>query len=409
MLLGKFKKRFIVTLLFIMISYLVALLIAPMLVFTTQKVFYHSLDSTNDLFTNFSNIAVTSVSTSAPSYLWCLNYHGPNNQLKGIIKCSLIAATNNFTLVIPPLFPHYQDKTQGIQSFQDFYEVERLAAIVNFVTFESFLEKVETDDGKLMIDCNVIQIGLPHWVPYHVGITFRPIEKHYQTKIDFKRFLNLSSSAKLEDIHKVVDRCSSIFLQSDYLAFGHLLTAQHIHVQRIFRHLHRNAIIRRMASHMIDLLPQLARANQFRNNHTSLAVAHLRLGDRVVLSLPMYTMQISKLIQNGIYFTHLHVMCPYLTSTDIDYLISSIPISITTTEILSKNANFTLDDYLFDVLEQEIAMQAEIFIASPWTTYSSTVVLQKLNQNMGAVYTFTDTGMNRTLPVTVSNATYYFR
>ena len=135
----------------------------------------------------------------------------------------------------------------------------------------------------------------------------------------------------------------------------------------------------------------------------------LRLGDRVVLSLPMYTMQISKLIQNGIYFTHLHVICPCLTSTDIDYLISSIPVSITTTEILSKNANFTLDDYLFDVLEQEFAMQAEIFIASPLTTYSSTVVLQKLNQNMGAVYTFTDTGMNRTLPVTASNAIYYFR
>lgn len=393
----------------ILLSFLLFSPNITVLLFSAYRTNPNAVRENADLLESENNITPTSNKPIPPRFLWCLNYHGPNNQLKGILKCSIIAIANNFTLVIPPLFPHYQDKTQGIQSFLHFYDLQQLSSLFKLITFENFIQQAESNQEKAVINCYLIQPGIPSWVQYHADITLKAIEDHYKTKIDFQRHLNLSASPLLKDVGECADGCRSVFLQIDYLTFGHLMSAQDLRVQMFFRHLHRTVLVRRMATHVISQLHKSAVGNYSRSNRTSIAVAHMRLGDRVVLDVPSYTVQILKLIQTGGNFTHLHVMCPYLTPVDINHLIKYIPVAITTTGMLIKHIEHTLDDYLFDVLEQEIAIQAAIFIASPWTTYSSTVVLQKLHQSRGRVYTFTDKGQNRTFPVTKENATYYFR
>ena len=129
-----------------------------------------------------------------------------------------------------------------------------------------------------------------------------------------------------------------------------------------------------MTTELINYIPKLVIGkNSSLKNLTNLAVIHIRLGDHTVMNISMYIKQILYLLKTNVYFTHLHIMCPYLNLVDIKQLNDSLPIPFTTTQILLNHTRFILDDYLFDVLEQEIAYQAPIFLASPWTTYSATV------------------------------------
>ena len=45
---------------------------------------------------------------------------------------------NNYTLIIPPLFPHYGHSIRGIQWFDHFYDVKQLNLVLNFITLEKF-------------------------------------------------------------------------------------------------------------------------------------------------------------------------------------------------------------------------------------------------------------------------------
>ncbi|CAM2730178.1 unnamed protein product [Rotaria socialis] len=355
------------------------------------------------------NLALASSHVNSPKYLWCVNHYGPNNQLKDFTKCCVIAIMHNFTLIIPPIFPHYQDKTQGIQTFDDFYDLEQLAQVLNFVTIKQFIQKTKDNQNTTTINCNMQQRELDRDMTYYSENSWKSVEKDHNIKIHFHRLVNLSSQPNLkkeEIIHKA-ENCTSIFLNIHYLALTHLSKAENTLVQKLFRHIHRTSLIQRMASQLINQLPQLAIGNFSGNKLTKWAVAHMRLGDRVVMSVPRYLKQILHLIANGVHFTHLHIMCPYLNSTDIDQVTNSVPVAITTTTQLFDRVRLVLDDYLFDVLEQEISFQAPIFIASPWTTYSATIVMQRLHQKKGTTYVFSDGPENHTFLVTEQNATYY--
>jgi hypothetical protein len=104
------------------------------------------------------NVISTSPHSHSSRYLSCANHHGPNDQWKGFIKCSVIAILNNFTLIIPPLFPHCQDKTQEIQWFEDFYDLEQLAQALKFVKLKQFIQQTVNRDNKTMMDCYMLQI-----------------------------------------------------------------------------------------------------------------------------------------------------------------------------------------------------------------------------------------------------------
>ena len=162
-----------------------------------------------------------------------------------------------------------------------------------------------------------------------------------------------------------------------------------------------------MARQLIELLPQLVNRNASKGALTTLAVAHMRLGDHTVMSVPMYIKQILALMASGVRFTHLHVMCQSLNSTDEEKLKKSLPIPLTTTDQISQRIQFVLNDYVFDVLEQEVALQAPVFIGSPWTTYSATVLMQKVYQKKGTVYLFSTKRDQRPFLVTAKNAQYF--
>ena len=133
----------------------------------------------------------------------------------------------------------------------------------------------------------------------------------------------------------------------------------------------------------------------------------MRLGDYVVMSVSTYIKQILYLLNTDARISHLHIMCPYLNATNIQRLIDSLPVPFTTTQHLFQHLSFVLDHYLFDILEQEIAHQAPVFIASPWTTYSATILMQKVYQQKGTVYILSAKGNRNPLLVTKLNAKYF--
>jgi hypothetical protein len=181
--------------------------------------------------------------------------------------------------------------------------------------------------------------------------------------------------------------CSSIFLHIDYMAYIRLFRVPNVYQQLTYKHFHRTPLIKRMASALIKLLPELViNRNHSKPKFNTLAVIHMRLGDHVVMNVSMYTERILYLIKSGVRFTHLHIMCPYLNVWDIKYLTKNLPIPFTATQHLLPHVRFLLDEYLFDVLEQEIAYQAPIFLASAWSSYSGTVLMQKVYQKQGTVY-----------------------
>jgi len=352
-------------------------------------------------------MTLTTLHNTSSQYIWCVNHYGPNNQLKDFFKCCIIAMINNYTLIIPPLYPHYGDQIRGIQWFDHFYDLKQLSLVLNIITLDQFIPP-KINKKKVMIDCYIRQIELVKnrmWYPLNA---LTSIKNNYKINIDFYRYINLSSRFDMNELSNKAKNCSSIFLHIHYTAFGHFFSSANIYTRSIFENLRRNALIQRMASESIKLLPQLVIGKNHSQNHlTTLAVIHMRLGDHTVMSVSMYIKQILYLFNNSVHFTHLHIMCPYLSSTDIRQLTDSLPMAFTTTQHLLNHVRFVLDGYLFDVLEQEIAYQAPIFFASPWTTYSATIVMQKVYQQKGIVYVLSTKDKIRPFLVTQKNVKYF--
>ncbi|CAF1416171.1 unnamed protein product [Adineta steineri] len=362
---------------------------------------------TSLLYQKFNSSNTISVKSS--QYIWCVNHYGPNNQLKDFIKCCIIAKLNNYTIVIPPLYPHYgRRKTRSIQWFDEFYDLKQLSLVVNLITLDQFIAKFKTNKNKVMIDCYIQQAELISNRMWYPTNTLVSIQNYFKIKIDFYRYENISRNLNMKEILNKSKSCSSIFLHIHYTAFGQYFSSSNIYIQPIFQHLHRTPLIQRMASQLITLLPNLVVGkNHSQAKLSKLAVIHMRLGDYNVMSLSNYIQQILYLINSSVHFTHLHIMCPYLTSTNIKQLTDSLPIAFTTTQHLLNYVRFILDDYLYDVLEQEIAYQAPIFIASPWSTYSATVLIQKVYHKKGIVYVSSKKNNSRPLLVTEKNVKYF--
>lgn len=360
---------------------------------------------TNHRYISNNSIVLSNKSTQ---YIWCVNHYGPNNQLKDFFKCCIIAMINNYTIIIPPLFPHYDDEIRGIQWFDHFYDLKQLSRILNIQTLDQFISQKLNSKKKLMIDCYIRQIALVKdraWYPLNTMIS---IQNFYKINIDFNRNINLSRQFNLNDLSNQSKNCSSIFLHIHYTTFNQFFLSPNIYTRSVFENLHRNKLIQRMTSELIKYLPKLVpNKNNSQNHPTTLAVIHMRLGDHTVMSVSMYIQQILYLIKTGVHFTHLHIMCPYLNSTDIKQLMDSLPIAFTTTQHLISHVRYLLDGYLFDVLEQEIAYQAPVFLASPWTTYSATVLMQKVYQEKGTVYVLSAKPNAHPFLVTKKNVRYF--
>jgi hypothetical protein len=353
------------------------------------------------------NSNTTILHNPSSQYIWCVNHYGPNNQLKDFVKCCIIAMMNNYTLIIPPLFPHYGDPVRGIQWFDHFYDLKYLSSVLKLITLDQFLpEKIQKK--KMLIDCYIRQFELVKDRAWYPQNTLVSIQNYYKTKVDFHRYINLTRQFNLIELFHKAENCSSIFLHIHYTTFGQFFSSPNPYTQSIFEHLRRNALIQRMTSELIKFLPQfVVNKNRTQTRLTTLAVIHMRLGDYTVMNVSMYIQQILYLINTGVRFTHLHIMCPYLNSTDIEQLTNSLPIPFTTTQNLLPHVRYVFDGYLFDVLEQEIAYQAPIFLASPWTTYSATVVMQKVYQQKGTVYVLSTKGNMRPFLVTKKNVKYF--
>ena len=361
---------------------------------------------------NLNNHAIRSsqehddTNMSSVRYLWCANHYGPNNQIKDFIKCSVIAMMNNFTLVLPPLYPNYNDKVRTVQDFGHFYDLEPLAAVIKFIPLHRFLI-MESSSLRNVLNCYLQQEKLSSYMMRLGKKPLNTIWDLYRIKVNFHEYRYLSSIFDMGELRRNIGNCTLVYLNVDYLALNELSAAKNKNAQKIFPHLKRTPLIQRMASQLIDGFPQLTNERIQGAQLSTLAVAHIRLGDRVVMAVPRYIEQMLDLIKRNVSFTHLHIMCLFLTATDISQFTNTIPIPITTTKTLFDQNRFAIDEYLFDVLEQEIAFQAPIFIASPWTTYSATVVFQKLFQDNGTVYIFSDTGPSRASLVSRVNFIYY--
>lgn len=340
-------------------------------------------------------------------YLWCVNHYGPNNQLKDFVKCCIIAMLNNYTLVIPPLYPHYSDRLRGIQWFDHFYDLNQLSSIMNVITLDRLIPR-NASDKKVFFDCYVQQIELVQGRTWYSRNTLGSIENYYGIKLNFHRYVNLSRNFNMTDLYHKSVECSSIFLHVHYTTFGHFFTSPNWHTRMIFEHLRRNPIIQRMTGELIKFLPSLAiNKKSPKMKFTTLAVVHMRLGDFTVMSLSKYIEQILYVIKNHLHFTHLHIMCPFLNASNIEELSKNLPVAFTTTQHILPHVRYIFDDYLFDILEQEIAYQAPIFLASPWTTYSATVLMQKVYQGKGSVYLLSSKPRTNPFLVTKSNVRYF--
>jgi hypothetical protein len=367
---------------------------------------YANLIQSADTSTSKCSLTLSSTYKPTSQYIWCVNHFGPNNQMKDFIKCAIIAIINNYTLVIPPLYPHYTDKIRNIQWFDHFYDLKQLGQVLNLITIDQFKQQTKNSGRKIMIECYIQQTTLVISETVCERLTLESVENHYKKEISFHRYINLSRNFNMNELSTKAKKCSSIFLHVRYSTMKHFFNSSNIYLQKILGNLSRTVLIQRMATQLRNLLPQLATGNQTRKKLTTLAVAHLRLGDRTYMNISTYVKQILSLINSGIHFTHLHIMHPYDNSSELNLLISRIPVQITTTKELLNKVRFVLDDFVFSVLEQEIAFQAPIFIASPWSSYSTTVIMQKVYQEKGSVYLFSMKGDNRPFLATKKNVKY---
>ena len=354
-----------------------------------------------------SSIDNVTMNKSSP-YLWCVNHYGPNNQLRDFVKCCIIAMLTNYTLVIPPLFPHYGDHLRGIQWFDHFYDLKELGSVLKFITLDRLISQKSNNQTRVFFDCYIQQFESIQGRTWYSQYALNSIQSHYGIKLIFHQYMNLSRNFQIEDFYKQSNNCSSIFLHIHYTAFGQYFSSPNWYTRTIFEHLRRNPIIQRVSFELMKHLPQLLiNRKPSQKKFTTLAVVHMRLGDYNVMSVSKYVEQILYLINNSLHFTHLHIMCPYLNDSHIGYLNNTLPVPFTTTQHILPHVRRILDDYLFDVFEQELAYQAQIFLASPWTTYSATVLMQKVYQKKGKVYLLPSKTGTRPFLVTEKNVRYF--
>ncbi|CAF3485760.1 unnamed protein product [Rotaria socialis] len=374
----------------------------------TQFSRFHWRETHNRVKQILANNTSTISSRTSTQYLWCVNHYGPNNQLRDFIKCGIIAMLNKYILVIPPFYPHYGQSVRGIQWFDHFFDLKQLRQVINFITLDEFIEKIKINQKTVMIDCYIQQYELVRGRMWYSKNALIPVQNYFKINIDFHRSMNLTNNFQLYELFSKSKNCSSIFLHIHYMMFRQFFSNPNNYTKKIFEFLRRTPLLQRMASQLISQLPKLAiRKNRSQINFRFLAVVHIRIGDHVVMSLSMYIKQILYLINDKANFTHLHIMCPYLNSTDMKQLTDSLSIPFTTSRQLLNHMDFVLDPYLFDVLEQEIAYQAPIFIASPWTTYSATILMQKVYQQKGTVYVLSTVKDKHPTLVTKQNAKYF--
>lgn len=379
-------------------------------VFSTSMTLYfilcyqvnQQIDSNNPL------LHINSTKSVQRKFLWCVNHYGPNNQIKDFIKCTIIAAMNNYSVVLPPLFPHYQNRIRGIQWFQHFYDWTRLKNAIDLITFDDFIRLNSQNESLISIDCYIEHVSAVENRRWYADNALKSIQYYFRKTVDFKNHANLSYNFDLNELALKASECSSIFLHIHYTKFDSFFTTSNIYMQRIFRNLHRTPLIARMAERTIGSFHDLQnKTNASRKDKKILAVVHFRLGDVTVLTLDKYLEQIKYLLERKTTWNHLHIMCPYLNASNIKYLKDRLPARVTTTPQLYQHFRFVLNDFLFDILEQEIAFQAEVFIGSPWTTFSATVIMQRIYQRKGPVYLFSSNEKEHPFLVTEKNAKYF--
>jgi hypothetical protein len=141
-----------------------------------------------------------------------VNHFGPNNQMKDFIKCAIIAIINNYTLVIPPLYPHYTDKIRNIQWFDHFYDLKQLGQVLNLITIDQFKQQTKNSGRKIMIECYIQQTTLVISETVCERLTLESVENHYKKEISFHRYINLSRNFNMNELSTKAKKCSSIFL-----------------------------------------------------------------------------------------------------------------------------------------------------------------------------------------------------
>lgn len=354
------------------------------------------------------NKSSTQLQYKPDQYIWCVNHYGPNNQLKDFIKCCIIAMVNNYTLVIPPFYPHYGHPNRAIQWFDHFFDLGKLSSALKFIELKRLMEKFKINAKTVMINCYVQQYELVKDRTWYSRNALIHVQNHYKLQINFNQSINLTRSFDLHELSRKSKNCSSMFLHIHYTMLRQFFLTPNIYIKKVFEHLRRTPLIGRMASQLISQLPKLVIGKKnSQNNFKNLAVVHMRTGDHVVMSIPMYIKQILFLVNSRVNFTHLHIMCPYLNASESKLLTNNLPIPFTTSEHLLNRTNWVLDRYLFDVLEQEMAYQASVFMASPWTTYSATILMQKVYQDKGTVYVLPSRPNEKPFLVTKQNAKYF--
>jgi hypothetical protein len=330
------------------------------------------------------------INYSPKPILWCVNHYGPNNQLRDLVKCAIIAKMHGYILMAPPLFPHYAARMHQMQWFHDYYDLQKLNNFVNTITLDEYIRSKSPSSPNIPFDCYVEQsksVAERKWYPKN---TLSSVQHYFKMQIRFRNHINITTlSLNMSQLGETMSSCSSIFLHIHYTAFHEMFSTKNALVESVFTHITRTYWIRQAATQIIDRLSTFWHVPSNKTQPTKkLAVAHFRLGDHIVMNMSTYVRQLQTLFDDDLQVTHLHIMCPFLNATDVQYIAESLPIPFSTSMKIFDHVKTTFHEFSFSVLEQEVAFQAPIFIGSPWTTYSGTVVMQKIFQESGIVYMF---------------------
>ena len=365
----------------------------------STPIWQHSLDTKLVSATTSLNEVPPRPLKSKTTYLWCANHYGPNSQLKDFFKCAILAMKHKYTIILPPLYPHLHDKTKGIQRFERFYDLQTLRNAFRFITLEQFIEIGTNNLKQVVIDCYVQHLFPIHTKIHYGNHTLVTVQKYFNISIVFNRQSNLHKYFDARQFSHETEPCSSVFLYIRYETTLNFFSPLSHYAQKIFKFFKRSLLVQRLAQEQLQVLHQLLTGNITTSQSPTLAVAHFRRGDHKVLPIARYAAQLRNLLKNTTSFTHLYIMCPYIEPKEMNLLKSSIPIPFVATDALMKrNATF-IEDYLFDIVEQELGYQAPVFIGSPRSTYSSTILWQRVYQDKGKTYLFTTNTDNHPLPL----------
>lgn len=340
-------------------------------------------------------------------HIWCLNHYDPKSQVEDFVKCAFVASMLNSTLILPPFFAHYRDGVKELQWFGNFYNLNSLESIVRFIRMDRWIKSTLTFDKRLKIECYLQEFDkITNTLVYAKRIRER-IEEHFQIRIDFQRFINISSDMTIEELKMKSTSCRTIFLHLDSSTLNSVFSPANPFVENLFKHLHRSPLIQRIGQIWLNLLPKfVTKENLTRNSSSIVAVTRFPPGNQLATSSSSYIKQILHLIDNGVHLTHLHVISDDLHDLDLEYLSMNLPVPFTSTKDLYQRVENLFDKNLIDVLEQEIAYQATVFLAVPRTSYSTTVIMQKVYQERGNVYLFTLGGIGSPYNITRENTRY---